>query len=81
LRMGGRITIAALAPLAIGMAADCYVVLSRMFGGSGTAASITAVLVLFSVLSLWFAWPLIERSLQPSRTRHVEDAQPYRLGG
>ena len=81
LRMGGRITIAALAPLAIGMAADCYVVLSRMFGGSGTVASIAAVLVLFSVLSLWFAWPLIERSLQSSRTRRVEQAQPYRLGG
>src|SRR5689334_6421009 len=40
LRVGGGITIAARAPPAIGMAADCYVVLSRMFGGSGIAASI-----------------------------------------
>ena len=66
LRIGGRITIVALVPLAIGMAADCYVVLSRMFGGSGTAASIAAALVLFSLLSLWFAWPFIERSCNPA---------------
>ena len=74
LRMGGRITVAALVPLAIGMAADCYVVLSRMFGGSGIAASIAAALVLLSLLSLWFAWPFTERSLQSSRTRRVEHA-------
>jgi len=80
LRIGGRITIAALVPLAVGMAADCYVVLSHMIGGSGLAAGIAAGIVLLSVLSLWFAWPLIERSLQSSR-RRVEQAQPYRLGG
>ena len=81
LRIGGRITIAALVPLAVGMAADCYVVLSRMFGGSGIAASIAAALVLLSLLSLWFAWPFIERSLQSNRTRRVEHARQYQVGG
>jgi hypothetical protein len=81
LRIGGRITIAALAPLAIGMAADCYVVLSRMIGGSGLAEGIAAAIVLLSVLSLWFAWPFIERALQSSRARRVEPAQPYQVVG
>jgi hypothetical protein len=81
LRIGGRITIAALVPLAIGMAAGCYVVLSRMVSGSGLVAAIAKALVLFSLLSLWFAWPFIERSLQSSKTRRAEHAQPYQLGG
>jgi len=81
LRIGGRITIAALAPLAVGMAADCYVVMPRMLGGSELAAAIAAALVLFSLLSVWFAWPFIERSLQSSRTRCAEHTQLYQLGG
>ena len=80
LRIGGRITIAALVPLAIGMAADCYVVLSHMLGASVPAA-VAAALVLLSVLSLWFAWPFIERSRQSGRTRRIEPAQPYQTGG
>ena len=80
LRIGGRITIAALVPLAIGMAADCYVVFSRILGASVPAA-VAAALVLLSVLSLWFAWPFIELSRQTSRTARIEPAQSYQIGG
>jgi hypothetical protein len=81
LRIGGRITIAALVPLAVGMAADCYVVLSRMIEGSGLAAGIAAAFLLLSLLSLWFAWPLIERSQLSGRTRRVEPDQQYQVEG
>ena len=60
LRIGGQITILALLPLAMGMAADSFVVLSRMFGSMAPAA-ITAPLVLLCLIGLWFGWPFVER--------------------
>jgi hypothetical protein len=60
LSMGGRITILALLPLAVGMAGDAFVVLERITGmtdGSVAAASI----VLIVLLAFWFAWPLADR--------------------
>jgi len=53
LQTGGRITVLALLPLALGVAGDCYVVLARM--------SASTVLVLAGVAALWFIWPILER--------------------
>ena len=60
LRKGGRITILALLPLALGMAADSYVVLDRMLDSAGPAA-VAAALVLLCLIGLWLAWPVAER--------------------
>jgi hypothetical protein len=59
-RIGGRITILALLPLAMGMAGDSYVVLSRVLGSMGPAA-VTALLVLLCLIGLWYGWPFVER--------------------
>ena len=58
--IGGRVTILALLPLAMGMAGDSYVVLSRVLGSTGPAA-IAATLVLLYLIGFWFAWPFVER--------------------
>ena len=60
LAIGGRITILALLPLAMGMAGDSYVVLSRVLGSTGPAA-VAAPLVLLCLIGLWFGWPFVER--------------------
>ena len=60
LLIGGRITILALLPLAMGMAGDSYVVLSRVLGSTGPAA-VAAPLVLLCLIGLWFGWPFVER--------------------
>ena len=60
LRIGGQITILALLPLAMGMAADSFVVLSRVLGSMGPAA-VTAPLVLLCLIGLWFGWPFVAR--------------------
>ena len=60
LAIGGRVTILALLPLAMGMAGDSYVVLSRVLGSTGPAA-IAATLVLVYLIGFWFAWPFVER--------------------
>jgi hypothetical protein len=60
LRIGGQITILALLPLAMGMAADSFVVLSRVLGSMGPAA-VTAPVVLLCLIGLWFGWPFVAR--------------------
>jgi hypothetical protein len=60
LRIGGRITIVALLPLAVGIAADTFVVLSHVLGSMGSAA-VTALLALLCLFGLWFGWPIVER--------------------
>jgi Family of unknown function (DUF6328) len=60
LAIGGRLTLLALLPLAMGMAGDFYVVLSRVLSSTGPAA-IAATLVLVYLIGFWFAWPLVER--------------------
>jgi hypothetical protein len=65
LAIGGRVTLLALLPLAMGMAGDSYVVLSRVLGSTGPAA-IAATLVLVYLIGFWFAWPLVERSQRGS---------------
>ena len=68
LRIGGQITILALLPLAMGMAADSFVVLSRVLGSMGPAA-VTAPLVLLCLIGLWFGWPLVARLQRRSGAR------------
>ena len=76
LRIGGRITILALPPLAMGMAADTFVVLSRVFGSTSPAA-VTAPLVLLCLIGLWFGWPFVERFQHRSRflSKEAHDLQ------
>jgi len=63
LRTGGRLTTAALAPLALGMTGDAYVVFTRLADSSslGMAAALAVVGVL---LGLWFVWPVALRQRQ-----------------
>jgi hypothetical protein len=65
-RIGGRITILALLPLVMGMAADSFVILSRVLGSVGPAA-LAALLVLLCLIGLWFGWPFVERLQRRSR--------------
>ncbi len=60
LRMGGRITVLALLPLALGMAGDFYVVLARITGARAGAA-VAAGIILLVLLGFWYGWPLVDR--------------------
>jgi hypothetical protein len=57
---GGRITMVALAPLALGMAIDAYVVFQRIAQSAALAGAAAAV-VLAGLVGLWLAWPLAWR--------------------
>ena len=59
-RIGGRITILALLPLAMGMAGDSFVVLWLVLGSIGPA-TMAASLVLLCLIGLWFGWPFVAR--------------------
>ena len=60
LRLGGRLTLAALVPLALGMAGDAYVVFARI-GGSALAGAVAGVAAAVGLLGFWLAWPLAAR--------------------
>jgi hypothetical protein len=60
LRSGGRLTLMALVPLALGMAGDAYVVFARILE-SLVLGAVAAAVVLAALLGLWFAWPLVAR--------------------
>jgi hypothetical protein len=74
LRTGGRITVLALLPLALGMAGDAYVVFARMTGATAGAA-IAAAIVLLALLGLWYGWPLIEKSTNAHRAQAAQTAK------
>lgn len=61
LRKGGAVTVAALVPLALGLAGDAYVVFTRIAGSAefGVAA---AGAVLLGLLGLWLGWPVAARA-------------------
>jgi hypothetical protein len=60
LRWGTWALLAALAFLSIGLSADLFAVLTRIFDGERDAAA-AAVSAEVVMLGLWFAWPLIRR--------------------
>jgi hypothetical protein len=60
LRIGGRVTVLALLPVASGMGGETYVVMSRILGSAGPAAAVATV-TLLCLLILWFVWPVVER--------------------
>jgi hypothetical protein len=60
LRTGGRITVTALLPLAVGMVGDSYVVFARIFGSPALGGA-GATLALLCLVGMWFAWPLAAR--------------------
>jgi hypothetical protein len=61
LRIGGRITAAALAPLALGLTGDAYVVFARILHAPVLALAVSGLGLLFLV-GLWFIWPLALRT-------------------
>ena len=60
LYLGGQVAVAALVPLALGMAGDVYVVFARLTNSSAWNAAAAAVVVLV-LLGLWLGWPLALR--------------------
>jgi hypothetical protein len=60
LRPGGRLTTAALLPLALGMALDAYVVFARITKSPGLGAGAASAALLL-LLGLWFTWPMAAR--------------------
>ena len=77
LRIGGRITVLALLPLAVGMARDAYVVLLSTTGMTA-ATAVAASVILLVLLATWYAWPLAERRLEErhrATTHALQEAQ------
>jgi hypothetical protein len=74
LRTGGPITVAALFPLAFGMAADTYVVFAHITDSSAYGM-VASVAVLLCLLMLWFAWPLAQRHAQRHTTASSNSAR------
>jgi hypothetical protein len=60
MRIGGRLTMMALVPLALGMAGDAYVVFARITASPGFGVAVS-VMVLLALFALWFAWPMVLR--------------------
>ena len=60
LRYGGRITVLALIPLAVGMSADAHVVFALIFRSPAWGMALAIVLGL-ALATLWFAWPMLAR--------------------
>jgi hypothetical protein len=60
LHVGGQVTIAALVPLALGMAGDAYVVFVRLTDSSAWGAAAAAA-VSTTLLGFWLGWPLAMR--------------------
>ena len=74
LRIGGRVTVAALAPLALGMAGDAYVVFTRLTG-SATWGSTAATVLMLVLLGLWLVWPLVMRNARMASTMVVKEVR------
>jgi Family of unknown function (DUF6328) len=70
LRTGSRFVTWSTLPLALGLAADVYVVCTRIFAAD-VAAGATALAVLALLLGLWYALPLALRRRQRGKTRHA----------
>ena len=60
LQIGGQVTVAALVPLAFGMAGDVYVVFVRLTHSPAWGAIVAAMVVLV-LFGLWLGWPLAMR--------------------
>jgi hypothetical protein len=58
LRSGGRLILAALVPLALGMTGDVYVVFARIAESEAFGAAAAAAM-LVALFGLWFAWPIV----------------------
>jgi Family of unknown function (DUF6328) len=81
LRYGGRITVLALLPLAMGLAEDTYVVLFRCLSGSAGPAAVAALLVFLCLTGLWFAWPIAERWHRNSSLTEETSRSKQSVGG
>jgi hypothetical protein len=72
LRIGGRITVAALLPLALGMAGDIYVVIARIFGSAAYGLTAGGAGLGF-LLVCWFGCPCAARRWggSPEQAEHA----------
>ncbi|MBS0638382.1 MAG: hypothetical protein JSS43_00835 [Proteobacteria bacterium] len=73
LRVGGRIIVAALLPLALGMAGETYVVFTRIFNATGAGLGAGAG-SLACLLGCWLVWPFTAR-WRRARARRMEHRQ------
>lgn len=70
LRTGSRFVTLSTVPLALGLAADVYVVCTKIFR-SDLAAAITGLAVLALLVGLWHALPLALRRRRPAPDRRT----------
>ena len=66
-RVGSALVTAATAPLALGLAGDVYVVITKI-AESPAAGLVAGTLALVSLLGLWYAYPLLAASVRTSPT-------------
>ena len=66
-RVGSALVTAATAPLALGLAGDVYVVITKI-AESPAAGLAAGTLALVSLLGLWYAYPLLAASVRTSPT-------------
>jgi FtsH-binding integral membrane protein len=71
-RFAGRILIAAMVPLALGVSGDLFVVV-RKVTESATSAAISAIVSLLFFYGLWFGFTLYRRSREPVPQKPVEN--------
>jgi uncharacterized membrane protein YjfL (UPF0719 family) len=73
-RFGVSMVMAALAPLGLGLACDCYVVLAMVSHDPALSAAVAAAAALVA-FGLWFAWPLVSRATRRDPLRHGAAAE------
>jgi hypothetical protein len=64
----GRLLLASLIPLALGVAGDCFIVVWKVAGSSAWAISITGALLVFN-FGFWFGWPAYQRAARQRSNR------------
>ena len=67
-RLGSRMMLASLVPLALGLSGELYVVAGKI-GYAGGAALAAAILAFVLFMGVWFAYPLAERGRRRSADR------------
>ncbi len=72
-----RMVLAALAPLAVGLSGDLFVVVGKVVGRDDVAL-LAALAVLVALLALWFGWPLARRGRQRRQGRRPTEPLPAR---
>ena len=64
----GRLLLASLIPLALGVAGDSFIVVWKVAGSYASAMFITAALLVFN-FGFWFGWPAYQRAARQTSNR------------